>query len=404
MPLRVLVIDRSPPSTDRQGNSLIGLQLFRRLHEQHGHEFTLLSPSADPDSAAQEHVLGSAFAQVRLVPRAGWTPALGGWLEGKIAESVPALPFLDMAAARRMRAAVHQAARDRAYDVVHVRQLPMAPYGEALDGGARLLELIDSETLGSERARPRTLPRVVRARAAALAERDALHRFDAITTVADADASRLRRLAPAARIVVVPNGVDADRFKPVSGAREHPGRVIFVGAMSYPPNVAAVSFFADHVMPRIRAQEPAAVLQVVGRDPSSAVRALGKRPDVEVTGEVDDVRPYISAAPVVVIPMVSGSGIKNKLLEALAMGRAVVTTRLGMEGMPIQDGLHALVADEPEAFAEAVLQLMRDPDERRRLGTAARQLVERVYTWERCAATYHELYAELVELAANQRR
>jgi glycosyltransferase involved in cell wall biosynthesis len=358
----------------------------------------LVCPTPDHERGDAESALGEAFSDIHIVRREGWTPALAGWLEGTLAHRLPFAPGLDMAAARRLAASVSRAFRSADFDVVHVRQLPMAPYVDRWVRRGRLLELVDSETLGAERALPRTARKRLRAKVAASIERRAMLRYDIVTTVAEADAERLRTLAPGHPVAVVPNGVEADRFRRDPAVAERGGRVIFVGAMSYPPNVAAVRHFCESILPRIRSSEPSVEFQVVGRNPSSSVLALGDRPGVRVTGEVDDVRPYLNEAALVVSPMVSGSGIKNKVLEAFSMERAVVSTSLGVEGLPVRSGHHAVVADDPDEFAAAVVRLLRQPEERERMGQRARRLVEDRYTWEACASRYDDLYTELAHL------
>jgi glycosyltransferase involved in cell wall biosynthesis len=278
----------------------------------------------------------------------------------------------------------------------------MAGYGAGIRAAGRLLELIDSETLGAERARPKTWRTRLRAKLAASVERRAMDRFDVVTTVADADAARLRALLPAARVDVVPNGVDAARFRPDPHVTATPSSLVFVGAMAYPPNVAAMRFFTDEVLPIVRRSRPDARLTIVGRDPAPMVRAMASEA-VEVTGEVDDVRPYLAAAGIFVAPMVSGSGIKNKVLEAMAMARPVVATSLAVEGLPVRNGENVLVADGPAGLADAIERLIVDAKERARIGDGGRELVERAYTWDACAARYEGIYQELAERSERTR-
>lgn len=390
MPLSVLVIDRAPPVSMRQGNSLIGMEVFGRLAHL---DLTLVAP-ATPDEQEAAQGLDGIFRATHFVARSRRTPALAGSIEPALATRLRSAPGLDLAAARALARRIDEVAGHRDFDVLHVRQLPMAGYGGAVRAPGRLLELIDSETLGAERARPATWRTRLRARLAASGERRAMSRFDVVTTVADADADRLRAIAPAARVEVVPNGVDAARFRPHPDAKPIPSTLVFVGAMSYPPNVAAMRHLSSEVLPLVRQAVPDARLTIVGRDPSPEVRAMASM-SVDVTGEVEDVRPYLAAASVFVAPMVSGSGIKNKVLEAMAMARPVVVTPLAVEGLPVRSGQDALVADGAAQLAAAIIRLLRDPEGQTRMGKAARSLVEQRYTWEACAARYEQLYEEL---------
>ena len=140
---------------------------------------------------------------------------------------------------------------------------------------------------------------------------------------------------------------------------------------------------------------PSITFTIVGRDPAPAVVALAGLPGVTVTGSVDDVRPWLSGAAVVVAPLVSGSGIKNKVLEAMAMARPIVATPLAVEGLAATPDRDVVVADGPAAFAAAVLGLLDDPARAAAVAAGGRALVEAVYTWDACAASYAGLYADL---------
>ncbi|MEA2651360.1 MAG: hypothetical protein QOI85_1081 [Chloroflexota bacterium] len=400
MPLRVLVIDRSPPISLRQGNALIGVEVLSRLAAHH--DLTLVAPATvDEREAAAQH-LGGIFRAMHLVPRTRWTPAIAGSVEAGLAGRLGSAPGLDLPASRALSRCIRELGVAGTYDVLHVRQLPMAGYGAAIRSAGRLLELIDSETLGAERARPKTWRTRLRARLAASVERRAMDRFDVVTTVADADAARLRALQPTARVDVVPNGVDAARFRADPHVTAAPSSLVFVGAMAYPPNVAAMRYFTDEVLPIVRRNRPDARLTIVGRDPAPMVRAMASE-GVEVTGEVDDVRPYLAAAGIFVAPMVSGSGIKNKVLEAMAMARPVVATPLAVEGLRVRNGENVLVADSPAGLADAIERLIADAKERARIGDGGRALVERAYTWDACAARYEGIYQELAERSERTR-
>jgi glycosyltransferase involved in cell wall biosynthesis len=197
-------------------------------------------------------------------------------------------------------------------------------------------------------------------------------------------------------VELVPNGVDAEIFQPLS-LPEEPATIVFSGAMSFGPNVAAAQLLVRDILPLVRTSVPDARVVLAGRDPSAAVQALAG-PQVEVTGSVSDLRPFLARATLVACPMVSGSGVKNKVLEAMAMGRAIVATPLAVEGLDIEPGRHVAVADGPAAVAATIIDLLRDASARRRMGQAARERVAERYTWEACAAAYERLYGDLARL------
>jgi glycosyltransferase involved in cell wall biosynthesis len=145
-------------------------------------------------------------------------------------------------------------------------------------------------------------------------------------------------------------------------------------------------------------------LIIAGRDPAPSIAALANDPLVTVTGFVDDMRPWLARAGVMICPMVMGSGIKNKVLEALAMARPVVATTMGVEALDVTSGHELAIADTPEAFAAATVALLRDPASRRRMGVAGRELVLRQYTWDACAASYDAIYSQLAARHGRPRR
>src|SRR5262249_2477791 len=258
-----------------------------------------------------------------------------------------------------------------------------------------LLELIDSETLqAARRVRARSPQTWVRAAAARIVERRAARQFNACTTVADADARVVQRLAPGVPVHVTPNGVDAGYFAPLD-LPEQPETIIFTGAMSFPPNVTAVLHFYHDILPLIRRELPNVHFVIAGRDPAPQIAALAIDSLITVTGFVEDMRPWLARASLMVCPMVMGSGIKNKVLEALAMARRVVATTMGVEALEVASGHELAIADTPTAFAAATLALLRDAAARRRMGAAGRELVLRRYTWDACAASYDAIYSQL---------
>ena len=197
--------------------------------------------------------------------------------------------------------------------------------------------------------------------------------------VSQADRDRLRAISPGATVCAVPSGVDTAYFAP-RGEPEVPGRLVFTGSMDWYPNEDAVRHFIDAILPAIRRGAPHTTVSIVGRDPSSRLRAAAARADVQVTGTVGDVRPYVGQAEVFVVPLRIGGGTRLKILEGLAMGKAVVSTTTGAEGLPLVPGTHLLQADDPLEFARAVVALLREPRRRSALGVAGRRLV-REYSW-----------------------
>jgi sugar transferase (PEP-CTERM/EpsH1 system associated) len=239
-------------------------------------------------------------------------------------------------------------------------------------------------------------------------EGDALRRFDGVLAVSDADRDTFERIYPGAirrPVHVVPTGVDTEYFDR-SRTRQIPNpesqipSLIFTGSMDWLPNEDAMLFFCRDILPQIRAEQPDVQLAIVGRAPTPAVNQLADQSGVHVTGRVDDVRPFMRDAAVYIVPLRIGGGTRLKIFEAMAMGKAVVSTPVGAEGLPVNHGEHVLLADEPAAFARAVVNLLRDAPRRRQLESAARALVVEKYDWSAVAG---ELERALIEFATVKR-
>jgi glycosyltransferase involved in cell wall biosynthesis len=196
--------------------------------------------------------------------------------------------------------------------------------------------------------------------------------------------------------MVVPNVVDTDHYQP-SGAEE-PCTVLYQGGMDWYPNRDAVEFFVSAILPRLRASVPEARFVVGGRSPSDEFRRrFAAVPGIEFTGTVPDMRTEIARAAVCVVPLRIGSGTRLKILEAAAMAKPIVSTRVGAEGLDFVGGREIVLADEPKAFAEAVADLLRDASRRRELGRAARRRAQECYSLPVLRTAVSAAFAELSE-------
>jgi len=209
-------------------------------------------------------------------------------------------------------------------------------------------------------------------------ERRWLPRFSLLLAASEEDASRLAALAPATPAAVYPNAIPAAP-QPLRPEQE---AIAFSGNLEYQPNLAAVRFFRSRIWPRLRQQWPGLVWMVVGKNPQAVAPYLRGDERIRLVGPVEDALQTLAAAKVVVVPLLAASGTRFKILEAWAAGRAVVSTRLGAEGLQARDGEHLVLADEPEAFAQAVSALLASPERRAALGRAGRTLYEERFTWE----------------------
>ncbi len=228
-------------------------------------------------------------------------------------------------------------------------------------------------------------------------EREACRQANAVVVVSEADKHALQRLYPDLEPLVVPNGVDVERYHPQLAdtlGLKHPA-VVFTGKMDFRPNVDAMLWFYQFVWPRIHANIPDAHLYVVGKNPHSRLAALYRDDTVTVTGYVPDILPYFGGADAYVTPLRIGGGTRLKVLEAMSAGLPIVTTTLGSEGIGLTHGKHALFADDAASFGRATVELLRNPSLGRSLGAAAREFVLEHYDWRNIVPRLDSLYASL---------
>lgn len=206
--------------------------------------------------------------------------------------------------------------------------------------------------------------------------------FSHIVTVSKADQQTLHDEFGIDNVSTIPAAVDTEFFRPTEG-RPQSGRMVFVGSMDWEPNEDGIVWFLSEVYPRIRRAVPDASCSIVGRSPSSRLKAIAARtPAVDLAGWVPDVRPYLAQSEVVVVPLRIGGGTRIKIPEAMAMAKAVVSTPIGAEGLPFRDGRELRIADHPQDFAQAVVELLTNAPIRESIATVAREEVVRKHSWE----------------------
>ena len=389
--MKVLFLTPQVPYPPRQGAALRNWGLISGLAARH--DVAILSFVSTRQAVEPPDPLRAA-CRVEMVPLPGRT--LRDRVHSMLTTRQPdmALRLASEPYARRLAGWL---ARE-SFDVVHVGGIEMAPYLDVVDAARpRPLVVFDNlncEYLLQQRAFLTDLRAPARWPGAAYSfvqwqrlrryEAEVCRRADRVLAVSDADARALRKLVPGLGVTVVPNGVDTRAYRPkvpdrTFQIREH--ALVFTGTMDFRPNVDAALWFARRVLPRVRAQVPATRFFVVGQRPHRRLDRLRGDPGVTLTGWVEDVRPYIAAAAVYVAPLRIGGGTRLKLLEAMAMGKPVVATRLGAEGYPVTGGRELLLADAPADFAAAVTTLLHAPEQRAELGRAARAFVEHQYDW-----------------------
>ncbi len=386
--LRVLVVDEAPPFPPDSGKRLRTWHLLRRLARWH--DVVLLSyAAADPGAQTEaQAALAAAGIECHAVPPPA--AAAGPRLYARLlANCFSPWPYsVAKHRSRRFRRALSALARERAFDLVQIEWTPYAVHLGA-GGPPHLIASHNIETqIWRRRARisGNALARLFfnwQAAKMERFERRAFRRARAVTVVSADDRALARRMG-AVRSRIVANGVDLDEFHPRPG--QVPDRLLFLGALDWYPNQDAVTWFVEAMLPLILARRPGARFQVAGRRPPAALRRrLRAAPGVEMVGEVADVRPLLAAAAVVVVPLRVGGGSRIKIIEALAMERAVVSTSVGAEGLDLQPGTHLLIADTPQQFARLTLQLLTTPGQGRHLGEAGGAWVRAHHGWDESA-------------------
>ncbi len=220
---------------------------------------------------------------------------------------------------------------------------------------------------------------------------------NAVVAVSQQDADAIASLDSRIKPIVIPNGVDCEYYVPSAEVCAKPLAelsCVFTGKMDFRPNVDACVWFADEILPALRNDVPLAHVSFVGQKPSEKVLALKQRAGVEVTGFVPDTRPYIADAAVFVVPLRMGSGTRLKVLEAMAMGKAIVSTSFGVSGIECVNGRDVIIADDARDFAHAIAMLMRDREKARAVGENARKLAEEKYDWKKLIPQFETIYAQ----------
>lgn len=236
-------------------------------------------------------------------------------------------------------------------------------------------------------------------------ERAVCRRVDHVVAVSDADEQHFRERYGVGAVSAVATGVDTEYFAPSGAVERRPHELVFTGSMDWLPNEDGIAWFAEAILPRIRAELPATTLTVVGRNPTPGVLTLaGAGRGIDVVGRVPDVRPYVERGALFVVPLRIGGGTRLKIYEAMAMGAPVISTTVGAEGLPLRDGEHLALADDPDAFARACVALLRDPARAASLGARAQAYVREHFDWERVATDFAATCAAVAGAGRASRR
>lgn len=357
-----------------------------------------LQPDLDEGTAREQL---ARCEQVHFRPEPAVSAAGKGWLGLRtLADARPAT--IAKYADARLAAFVREWIAAHPEGLVHADHLHMAGYLAAAAGaGLRVIDEHNVECRIVERLAERTAKRWLapyyrlQARRMRAWEARMAATADRVLAVSETDALELRRMAPKTPVELIRNGVDLDYFAPPEGGRRpRPGQLVFTGSMNWLPNQDAIQFFVEQVLPVLEREHPREGgwrLDVVGHSPPPAIRALA-REGINITGTVDDVRPYVHGAQVYVVPIRIGGGSRLKILEAFAMEIPVVSTAVGCEGLDCEDGVQLRIADEPEQLATAVAELTHDGETAAALAARGRRHAIDHFSWGAIGRRLVEVY------------
>jgi len=398
--MKILFLTHRVPYPPNKGDKIRSYNEMIGLIER-GHEVHLLAFADDLRDLSYQEFLAQLCSSVQIVPL---DP-----LKSKIRASANLLTSKPLSlgyyASALMKRLVEQAIAGQRFDAIFVYSSLMAQY---VTPGLETRTIVDLVDVDSEKWReyarvkgkPFSWLYNSEWRRLRRYEYEIISRFSHSILSTPREASlldKLDELTRRSRLHVMTNGVDLDYYRPelvaIDSAKP---RLVFTGAMNYYANIDGVRWFIDEVLPLIRRAEPGVEFLIVGSNPTSQVKKLGEREGVTITGFVDDIRPYLHCAHACVVPLRIARGIQNKILEAMAAGKAVIATPEAVAGLRVVDGEQLLVANTSREFGAAVLKLIRDPGLRRQLGYRSRHFVESEHDWEPILRKI----VELVEMVA----
>ena len=402
--VRILVVTTKSPYPLYEGRALRSYNLIRQAALRH--EIHLASFIQTPEEVSGIEHMKTICSVVRSHRLYFEHPRRDGVKDAlrELGRAAP-LPVVKYDTAA-MRETLRELLAANRYDLVHVDMLHLSEYFDLFAGLPVVLMGHNVESLILERRAANETRWLARKyleyqhRKLVRYETAAARRATRVVMVSQADADILAGWTGRTDIAVVPNGVDTSFFD-VPTAPLKPGSMVYVGGFTWFPNEDAIRYFASDVLPLIAAEVPEANLTVIGKNPDNAhVRALATNPRIRLAGMVDDIRPVVAESAVYIVPLRIGGGTRLKILDALSMSKAIVSTAIGCEGLEVTDGQDIVVADDAGSLARAIVLLLRDPERARRMGQAGRALVERRYEWNVLSEVLDRVYGEATAVAA----
>jgi glycosyltransferase involved in cell wall biosynthesis len=401
-PLHVALVDEELPYPPTSGKRIRTLNLTLRLARRHKLTY-VCHRNADPDEAREAAEYFRSQGITPLVVERAVPPRSGPGFYARLAANL--LSPLPYSVASHSSPALRQALRGlAARDPVDLWHCEWTPYAENLQGipGRRLVMAHNVESVIWKRYRETESHPLKRWyithqwRKFLRFERQALQQADLTVAVSEVDADRFRREFGVERVEVVDNGVDTGYFTPQPGPRR-PAELLFLGSLDWRPNLDGVQLLLDSIFPTVRAREPNATLCLVGRNPPEGLRrTVAHTPGVELYADVPDVRPFLARCAALVVPLRIGGGSRLKILEALASGTPVVSTRVGAEGLHLDPIRHLTQVEEPADLPGALIELIRSPQAAQQQAARGREQVLRLYDWDSLADRLERLWVRCV--------
>jgi sugar transferase (PEP-CTERM/EpsH1 system associated) len=403
--MKILVLAPDVPATSGMPGSPRLFNLCRELSRLHDLFLVTYCSSHERYQAfLNDQTTSHVFTRVEVLPD---PPAAHWW--GQQWHRVHLAAHFET---RYRHAAYFKSIRDRIWglclqeriELIYVDILPMTQYIDRKKSIPAIVDLHDSLTLLSrrmlkaERGWRNRLSAYLGLLSVRHLERSLGKTFDLIMTNSVVDENAIKEISTTLNTLTITNGVDMEYFSPDTSMVEE-DKIVFTGVMGYAPNEDAVLHFVEDIFPLVRAKRPEVQFWIVGSEPSKKVKALTRISGVHVTGKVDDVRPYVRSATVFVCPLRVGSGVKNKILAAMAMQKATVATTMSIDGLDLADNREVLLADEPQAFAEKVVRLLTDQNAAQQLGGNGLARVQGQYSW---AAMGKELETAIQSVVASR--
>lgn len=383
---KVLLLTHRVPFPPDRGDRIRAWQMLRQLAVDN--DVYLGATADEPVTTATRQTLSEYCAEYHIAPLGRTTR----WSRGAWAMCNGLPVSQGMFAQPRLQEVINRWQRAHTFDAAVVYCSTMFPYleGAAWRAVPKLVDLIDVDSRKwqdyahvAQGWRKQIYQR--EAEAIAELERRIVERADAVAVTTAVEAELLRQVTLEARPLVIANGVDLPAA-PVPLARSTPGRLVFVGVLDYLPNVQGIAWFVDQIWPQIRLNHANATLEIVGRNPTSAIRDLGSLPGIRIHPNVPDVRTHIQGAEIVIAPLRIARGVQNKVLEGMAENRATVVSPAACQGINVTPGKHVLVADSPADWRQAINDLLTSPLRREELARAGYEFVCEQHHWSACLA------------------